>query len=533
MLRLELQVKYVKLLQWWRAVHVPVTFLAILLLAWHVVRALRVDTPVLAAIGSPPINAAQSSSDCRSCHKATYDAWSHSMHAHALSGPIALAQNNLDLVTSLKGAASPDPLLVCVNCHAPVGTAMTGQAHLPFSGERANEGVDCVTCHQYAGKAPAPGSAGLSRWQKDLAPGPDMLGPFDDPVGNGYHRSSVNDLQKAGDLLCASCHDVNYDRNGDGKIVKGTDLVLQQTYDEYQRYQKAGGKETCVSCHMPVVSGARRAADNATIPFDQDYDGPARTIHDHGFVGVDYPLDVKPEDDVQKDKRAALLRSGVSMTMTKVSDTKVSVTLQNLSGHNLPTGFAFARQLWVELTVTSGGKIVFSSGLLAKNTDDLCDTGTMDEDPTTPVRKAVAGCTDADPQLVNIQTKLVDKIETQKDLSGQLAVDDIGEPKLFATVDAHETVSQYITGGPVARIRPSDKKALTQLQPNESRTFVYSIKAPDGATVTARLRFRNIPPYFLRALASEQGPKDPAQIGPLVQNVQIVDVAQTSLTLTP
>jgi hypothetical protein len=539
--RMHLQTHYASLLQSWRILHVPLTFLAIGLLGWHVVRALGLDAPVAAAVGAGGVASMPPAEDCASCHKATYDAWSHSMHAHALRGPIALAQNNVDLQTSLKGAKSPDPLLVCVNCHAPVGTAITQQAKLPLPTARENEGVDCVTCHQYTGKAPAPGSAGLSRWQNDLTPGSEMVGPFDEAVGNGYHRSRRDDLQASGDLLCASCHDVNYDRDGDGKITKGKDLVLQQTFDEYQRYRQAGGKDTCVSCHMPVVASATRAADQASIPLDQDYAAPARTIHDHAFVGVDYPLDVAAADDVQKDKRAALLRSGVAMTLqaqgavSSGKTMKIAVTLQNLSGHRLPTGFAFARQLFVELTATANGSSIFSSGVLAKNTDDLCDAATLAEDASTPVRKAITGCTVPDPQLVNIQTKLVDKIETRTDGSGQTLVDVVGEAVLFPTEDAHESVSQFLTGGAVARQRPLDKKPMVPLEPGESQTYVYSFKAPDAGnvTVTARLRFRNIPPYFLRALAAAQGPNDPAQIAPLVQNVQIVDVAQATLALTP
>jgi len=43
---------------------------------------------------------------------------------------------------------------------------------------------------------------------------------------------------------------------------------------------------------MPVVPGLKQAADGAIAPLEVDYPPPDRQVHDHGFVGVDYPPDV-------------------------------------------------------------------------------------------------------------------------------------------------------------------------------------------------------------------------------------------------
>ena len=77
--------------------------------------------------------------------------------------------------------------------------------------------------------------------------------------------------------LCQNCHSVNYDLNGDGKIEKGKDLVLQTIFEEWQHYRKKGGGASCVDCHMPV-SGAKRSAEAAWIPFEQDYEAPERQV---------------------------------------------------------------------------------------------------------------------------------------------------------------------------------------------------------------------------------------------------------------
>ena len=52
------------------------------------------------------------------------------------------------------------------------------------------------------------------------------------PSATPIHKSDKTVLWQEPDRLCATCHNVNYDRNGDGRIAKGVDLVLQTTFDE-------------------------------------------------------------------------------------------------------------------------------------------------------------------------------------------------------------------------------------------------------------------------------------------------------------
>ena len=69
---------------------------------------------------------------------------------------------------------------------------------------------------------------------------------------------------------------------------------------------------------------------------------------------------------------------GVAVVNNKISG---SATITNNTGHNLPTGFAFARQMWIELVVQETGRgTIFQSGLLAHPGDDLCDDGTFGDE---------------------------------------------------------------------------------------------------------------------------------------------------------
>jgi hypothetical protein len=533
-----LQQRFTARLQRWRKWHVPITLAFFVLLAAHVFGALDVHRK-LVPIGvatDGPLAAFRPSSDCRDCHKAAYDQWADSMHAHALTSPVTIIQNNLDMKHGLGRLPTPEPRRMCINCHGPAVAAMTAGETLPLGAERAKEGVECISCHQLE-KAVVPGGGGLATvYAPNLARGDLFFGRLDGPIGNAYHRSQRNGLFDTPEQLCATCHMVNLDKNKDGRIVKGTDLVLQTTLDEYREYQSKGGKQTCVDCHMPVVAGVTDAANDAVPFLTEDYPPPPRKVHDHSFVGVDYPLDEVARRDPQKPKREALLRSAAQLSV--VSDAVVGnelvlrLAIVNLTGHNLPTGFAFARQMWIELVVTEDGAPLFSSGLLRHPGDDLCDGGTFG-DITNPLRGAVVGCTEVDRELVNIQLKLVDQIATQRDAFGREAHDEGGDPILIQAPGAQgETYLQEPTAGGVARKRPVDGAGLAPLRPLERREYGYTIALPphraSQGKFTARLLFRNLPPYWLRGMAREQPKNEKPQIEPLIANVQTLEMAKVA-----
>ncbi len=235
----------------------------------------------------------------------------------------------------------------------------------------------------------------------------------------------------------------------------GTDLILQTTFDEYTiDYRGNGGESSCISCHMAAKSSPEQAAPG--FP-----GSPFRTVHDHRFVGVDYPIDeVLEGNDPQKDARRALLQDNLGDTQDSAAallevqnivfdginlSFQAAITNRN-SGHSLPTGFAFLRQMFLEVVVrdTDGNRLA-QSGELQDAANDLCDNDTL----TDILGPFVQGCANnqADPQLVNFQTQLVDFVTLQ---GGVLVKDPL---------KGHETVLQLQTGGAVARVRPSDGQA--------------------------------------------------------------------------
>jgi hypothetical protein len=146
----------------------------------------------------------------------------------------------------------------------------------------------------------------------------------------------------------------------------------------------------------------------------------------------------------------------------------------------------------------------------------------------------VVGCTSSDRQLVNLQQQLFDKIELLRDASGVVQVDSRGEPKLRAAPGAKEAVVQYLTAGPVPRVRPSTGKPTPPLLVGEQRSFPYRFDLPSGVSaerLRVRLLFRAVPPYFLRALAKTQTPSDGQNLAALVQNLEINEMSRVETTL--
>jgi hypothetical protein len=494
-------------------------------------------------VGTPsPPTPLTSAAQCGVCHTAIYQQWTNSMHSHALTSPAVIVQGNQDLARTLDNAPSPDPQKFCVNCHGPT-FAPASTAQLPPTVSHWKEGITCISCHQFDG-APQKGSGGFASnyqggaYQTGFVQGNEMLGELDSPVANSAHTSNSTgqDFSPNPNQLCANCHEVWIDYDHDGIVEKGLDLALQTTWDEYKEYKTLGGNQSCVSCHMPAVPGLTRVADGAAIPSQQSQTAPPRVVHDHSFVGVDFALDTPAQGTATQDARNTLLASASTFLIDRRSvgnsndGVSFGVFLANTgTGHNLPSGFAFARQMWIEITATDGtGNVVFTSGVLSQPTDDLCD-GEILLDFENPMNRFIQNCRFVDSELVTLQQKLVDLAGFQGD--GSDPFDPAGLTK--AVEIGEETWLQFLHGGVVARQRPFDGTQLVNLKPFEQQEFQYDVPLPngsDGVRIQARLLFRPLPPYFLRALASGQSATDVPQLAPLIANLETFVMATDEIS---
>jgi hypothetical protein len=467
-----------------------------------------------------PHTTATGSAACGACHATIFAQWSQSMHSRALTTPTMIAQTNQDVAPGLSTGLDLDKF--CINCHGPEVAAKATTASLPQTGlPGADEGVACTTCHRFDG-APTVGGGGTTAFQQGLSASDAFFGNLNAPIDNNAHKSSAGVAFADTDRLCQNCHEVWLDRNGNGLVEKGIDLVLQTTWDEYLDYRAAGGTQTCASCHMQETPGLTSVSDGTTTP------APPRVVHDHSFGAVDYALDSPLQARTQAAARAALLRSSARLRIDTTGQTGVDVLVANVgAGHALPTGFAFVRQMWVELVVTdTTGREVFSSGTLSLPTDDLCDGSTL-LDTRNPLRQFFQNCPTVDDSLVTFQQKLLDVVTPKVDAQGFAVTDADGALLAAATPDSTETWLQFITGGVIPRARVVDGTDVPTLAPLEERRFHYDLGVnASGLRVTARLLYRAMAPYFLRALGNGQPPAETPRIAPLVDAVEVVEMAR-------
>lgn len=376
----------------------------------------------------------QPASSCKNCHPKHFDEWSGSMHAYALEDPVFLALRRVgqsQYINALNG--------LCEGCHSPIGKRSNEIKWGPISAESLSpvtqEGIGCDACHTITSLSR------LSNAGFVLSPGT-KHGTLRDPQANNVHASTFNDLYQSSEY-CGSCHD----------LVTDAGLGLETVFREWRQsgFQMTG--KTCNECHMATYSGTAAVG------------GPVRTVHDHRFIGADIALISFPNQTDQLAKVTAMLRGALTVShdipasVTAGSNLPLRVTLTNdKTGHDVPSGVPFIRQIWVSLIVRDQqGATIYQSGQLDANGD------LMDKHSGFPER---------DQNLFNTQASML-------------------------RADSSETGF------------PWDAAYLTNpsIKPGETRVVDYQVPVPGSASgtlsVEIKLRFRSFPPYVIRSLGLE------------------------------
>jgi len=421
----------------------------------------------------------ESAEVCGECHIRQYEEWRTSMHAYAAISPAfdALAQKAFRDTSGEIGT-------FCTGCHSPFGTE-EGEPGSTVASERSSlsrEGVSCDYCHSAVAHSGTVGNNNLVIDEYGGAQGPYSA------ESNESHMSEESDFIQSPEF-CGSCHDV----------FNFPGIRLEEAYTEYLVSPAAEEGVRCQDCHMgvtPGISGERPWGQSAE---GAEGDYPDRELTSHYFTGPDYSLiDEFPypddleasaaEQEASLERSLTLLKNGAKISAIDIRQDpehlRVNVAIASLvNGHSVPTGFSSERQMWVELIViNNAGETVFESGTLDEN-GDLRDRHSA---------MVHAGTAELDEQLVNFQSRNLIRHGIQDEL------------------EIEETIF------------PTDANYIERmgLRPNEERILSYTFYAePDESlSISVRLRFRNLPPYLLRAL----------QVDYLVPRLHIFDIDSRS-----
>jgi hypothetical protein len=252
-----------------------------------------------------------SSNKCKRCHERVFEEWETSPLSKSIHSPVFRAA--LDEYLTFSGGKDK---ALCFKCHAPHVNLFLDQVQSfvtqTQSGDPTVDGVGCAQCHlikqvDRTSNPPVP----------KYEPGKTLYGPYKDAVQNLAHQSMELDLFRKSDL-CLNCH---LAIPASSNLGKSNDLLGNW---ETSKAVKSG--KECQTCHMPEQVGESANGESK------------RKTANHTFPGRIGKLR----------QEAAKLEIA---TEVKGDQTKVTVTVQSLVPHNLPTTHPAWARVVLELNV--------------------------------------------------------------------------------------------------------------------------------------------------------------------------------------
>ena len=380
-----------------------------------------VSIPVNAA-SDPHGEMFQTSDRCMACHNSLATpsgedvsigtSWRASVMANSSRDPYWQAGVRRETIDHpQQSAAIQDE---CATCHMPMArTEARAEGreggvfkHLPahndpFEGSHpdrlAHDGVSCALCHQISDKnlgtdasftggyVIAPPRPLPSTSPRKVAPvasplDREVFGPYKIEKGLSTVMRSTSDFQPTEAThikqseLCATCHTLITKALGPTGDVIG-ELPEQVMFLEWKHSDYVAQEKSCQSCHMPVVE--------EDTPIASVLGAPRKGFARHTFVGGNFfmlgmlnkyrselgVLAPSAELDASagrtlKNLQQSTAKVAIERTEAAGGRLNIDVTIQNLTGHKLPTAYP-SRRAWLHVAVRDrAGKTIFESGAI-------------------------------------------------------------------------------------------------------------------------------------------------------------------------
>lgn len=282
----------------------------------------------------------------------------------------------------------------CAICHMPMARYLAHQAGkhapvfaaLPASPHRAGEplamdGVSCTLCHQISDQKLGSRESFIGGFVIDSPNGHRnrrIYGPFEVDRGLAMvMRSSTGGFEPTRSEhigrseLCATCHTlITQTLSRTGQVIG--EFPEQVPYLEWLQ-SAFRDSASCQSCHMPLVQ--------EPMPISSVLGPPREGLSRHTFVGgnffmqrllgrfaLELSVPVPPQEFAVAATRTErfLQEASARLCLGEIQlagkELKVTVRVENLAGHKLPTAYP-SRRVWIRLQVRNQyGQVVFDSG---------------------------------------------------------------------------------------------------------------------------------------------------------------------------
>jgi hypothetical protein len=344
----------------------------------------------------------QTSDRCVACHNGLSTAagedisigfdWRPTMMANSSRDPYWQAGVRRETIDHPQARAAIED--ECSICHMPMArfeSRLNGRdgevfSHLAFDPEDrgdllAEDGVSCSLCHQITKEKLGTPESFVGGFVVDTTKPlgeRDEYGPFKIEDGlnrvmrtssGGYRPTESEHIQQS--ELCATCHTLITKALGANGAVIG-ELPEQVPYQEWLN-SEFKDKQSCQSCHMPVVE--------ENTPVTKVLGIPREGMSRHVFVGgnffmqrvlnryrADLNVVALPEEleaaatrtiDHLKTKTAQIAIDRMDVTAGQL---QADISVQSLSGHKFPTAYP-SRRAWLHVVVRDrNSRVVFESG---------------------------------------------------------------------------------------------------------------------------------------------------------------------------
>ncbi|MDX1966736.1 MAG: tetratricopeptide repeat protein [Planctomycetaceae bacterium] len=338
---------------------------------------------------------------CLKCHKDAYDGWFHSSHhISSFNNSAYLASVRETREVSFKRDGNVQASRWCAGCHDPVPFFSGAFDDPQFDDQKhatAHAGITCTVCHAITHVNSTKGNADYVIEEPSHYPFAKSTNPFLQYVNEqlvkakpSFHKKTfLKPFHKTAEF-CSTCHKVHlpYDLNHYKDFLRG-----QNHYDPYllsgvsghgarSFYYPETAQTNCAGCHMPL----QESLDFGAQFFD---DAGKLKIHNHLFPAANtglahirnQPAIVKAHQDyLQGTMRVDIfgIKPGGTIDSTLIAplrpevptlrpgqDYLLETVLRTLKlGHLFTQGTADSNEVWVDVTLTSGDRVIGRNGAI-------------------------------------------------------------------------------------------------------------------------------------------------------------------------